>query len=241
MDPVNGELFDMLLKEAFSMDPVFKYKSIVGQQSFPQFESKWTSKGILDGILISTNSLQNIHKARGIKAVDYSAKRVYDVVQSISETTGKIDKMFRHGRVLKTLPTNDGTAAELLYARYRIPPFSDRDFIFAERRNKFDIVISENGTEKILQSVYVIVVKDIQTEELQSHNFADIPANGWSCVRGEMLCSGWVIVPLNENKCEVRYVVQVDPKVWLPSFIVNFFAYEQPLLIKSVESYLKQC
>jgi len=50
------------------------------------------------------------------------------------------------------------------------------------------------------------------------------------CVRGEVQSSGYICIPNADNKtCKLTYLVQVDPKGWLPVWLVNLVAADQAM------------
>jgi len=58
-------------------------------------------------------------------------------------------------------------------------------------------------------------------------------------VRGEIRASGYILQPVADkpNECDVTYIVQTDPKGWIPTWVVNIVAKSQafnPGVIKSL-------
>lgn len=58
-------------------------------------------------------------------------------------------------------------------------------------------------------------------------------------VRGDVFASGYHIVPTADG-CTCVYVVQIDPKGWIPSAVVNSVAVKQPLVLASMTKYFKK-
>jgi len=59
-------------------------------------------------------------------------------------------------------------------------------------------------------------------------------------VRGEMLPSGWVVKEIEPNVCEVTYIAQVDPKGWIPPFIVNWVATDALAALTKIRTILTE-
>jgi len=110
---------------------------------------------------------------------------------------------------------------------FRTPwPLSPRDFVWIQEIKElskkdakaFDL---PEGTFYILS---------------QSVDYDKIPPNP-KCVRGEILDTGILITPVSENTCSVTYVLQVDPKGWVPTFIVNLAATDQATNVLRIREY----
>lgn len=56
-------------------------------------------------------------------------------------------------------------------------------------------------------------------------------------VRGEIDVSGYYIVPKSDNSCTCYYVVQLDPKGWIPTVVVNAVASKQPLVLAKLKKH----
>jgi len=59
-------------------------------------------------------------------------------------------------------------------------------------------------------------------------------------VRGEMLPSGWVVKEIEPSVCEVTYIAQVDPKGWIPPFIVNWVATDALAALTKIRTILTE-
>eukprot|EP00755_Sulcionema_specki_P029756 Sspe_Gene.92838::Locus_65602_Transcript_1_1_Confidence_1.000_Length_1037::g.92838::m.92838 len=59
-------------------------------------------------------------------------------------------------------------------------------------------------------------------------------------VRGEVLTSGFIAVPIKGGGIEVTYIAQMDPKGWIPPQVVNLIAARQSVGIQQLRKYLKK-
>jgi hypothetical protein len=60
-------------------------------------------------------------------------------------------------------------------------------------------------------------------------------------VRGELLTSGYIIEPVDgtqQKESKVTYIVQLDPKGWLPTSVVNSVAVDQPKTLASLRNFI---
>lgn len=90
--------------------------------------------------------------------------------------------------------------AKIIYESFSMPSFvSNRDFVYL-------YTIREYSDKKIVISSRSITRDDYP----ETKKF----------VRGLLLHSGFVIVPINENSCTLHYFIHVDPKGWIPGFLV---------------------
>jgi len=173
-----------------------------------------------------------VHCVRGKGRIKASAEEIGATVRAI-DFVSDWDPFYRSGRVVES-PDKDH---DIIHCRYSLdtPLVSDREFVYLENRRRYD-----DG--KIVVLAFSIPREDI----------ALLPG----CVRGEVVTTGFVIVPSrptesekkvleeteskNEFWCEVTYVVQVDPKGWLPTWLVNFMAGNEPLCLDRIRTFIKE-
>jgi len=159
-----------------------------------------------------------IQAVRGKGRISASPREISQVIRGI-ELTGSWDSFFKGGRVVECFDNNH----QILHSRYSLdaPLVRDREFVFLETFKEY-----EDGS---------IVVCCFSVER------DDVPPLP-TCVRGEMILSGWIITPLRTDceVCDVTYVVHVDPKGWIPSVVVNFVAIEEPLSINRLRMFLEK-
>jgi len=151
---------------------------------------------------------------KGEGVVDASAAEIFAFLQDMEKATS-IDPMYREGKVVLDL----GNKQSINYAAFNMPPLiSARDFVF----HGVDVIL-ENG-------VGLSVGKSVELDELP-------PRSGF--VRASINTTGYIYTPLADDpsKCFVQYVVNVDPKGWLPTWIVNMAAADQGSNVKSLQDY----
>jgi hypothetical protein len=100
-------------------------------------------------------------------------------------------------------------------------PVTARDFV---------IIAGEKITD---DGAFVTVVNSIERD--------DIPVDD-SFVRGVLKSSGFVIRPLENDpvtgkpRCEITYLVQLNPMGWIPTIVVNAVNVSQPLCINTLKN-----
>merc|ERR1711879_283834 len=126
----------------------------------------------------------------------------------------KWDELFISGKVVQQLDDSH----QVLHFKFKSPSMvaSNRDFVMARSvRENEDGSISANHV---------------------SVEHPDVPAEK-GFVRGEIDVSGYYIVPTGENSCKCYYVVQLDPKGWLPTVVVNAVASKQPMVLAKLHKH----
>mmetsp|Transcript_56539 Transcript_56539/g.89791 ORF Transcript_56539/g.89791 Transcript_56539/m.89791 type:complete len:330 (-) Transcript_56539:68-1057(-) len=139
------------------------------------------------------------------KAIDvfkfFSEPEVWNDAMKIS------DVLFMGGKILEVFDAHHIAC----HAQFRTPPgITNRDFCFSGLHAMFD------------EQTAVSIAASLQR--------ADCPPakSEWKFVRGEILTSGYIARDSTDGKgCELTYIVQVDPKGWLPSWVVNIVASDQ--------------
>jgi len=100
-------------------------------------------------------------------------------------------------------------------------PVASRDFV---------IIAGEKITD---DGLFVTVVNSIERD--------DIPVEE-GFVRGMLKSSGFVIKPLDNDpvtgkpRCEITYLVQLNPMGWIPTIVVNTVNVSQPLCINTLKN-----
>jgi len=151
-------------------------------------------------------------KGEGI--VEASPQELFEFLQDFDKTTG-LDPMFREGKIVLDL----GNKHTINYAAFYMGPLiTCRDFVM----HGYD-GIGGNG-------IGVSVGKSVDLDAL--------PARP-SYVRAIINASGYVYraLPEDPSKSFVQYVVNVDPKGWLPYWLVNLAASDQGTNIKRLQEY----
>jgi len=114
--------------------------------------------------------------------------------------------------------------SRVMRLRYQYPALmSNREFVI----HAYDAIISENP--KIAISAGISVEHEMCKEDPEF-------------VRGIILVSGYVCkeITLNPPRTHVSFVVQLDPKGWLPPMVGNMIAAEQALNVVRLKQYFEQ-
>jgi len=141
---------------------------------------------------------------KGVGIVPCSPKMLEDAIR-VPENMKIMDPMCLSTKTIKTFDRDH----HIYSARFKLGfMIWDRDFAWY----CLDTNLSD-GT-------YVSTGKSIVT--------TDYPEVS-GCVRGEIRASGYIVQPIKDktDECRVIYLVQTDPKGWLPSNIVNYVASSQ--------------
>ena len=134
-------------------------------------------------------------KSEGI--LPCSAEKAYDLLLNAKlKTQKKWDPALLKCQVVRTIsPT-----AHLMYYVYGAPfPVKSRDFSILRFSMEED-------------HRYVIWATSVMDEE--------IPVSS-KYIRGEVSISGYFLEVLTENMCKITTVNNIDPKGWIPKFVVN--------------------
>ena len=91
------------------------------------------------------------------------------------------------------------------------PPLTHRDFVW------------KSCCTKISEDIYSIIAKSCVHESKPPEPDSLLMAH----VRGIIGYSGWHMKSLGKGKCLATYVVQCDPKGWVPHTAVNLIATRQ--------------
>jgi len=154
---------------------------------------------------------------KGVGVIAAPVKVVEEAMREI-QNMRIIDPMCKLARSIKHYDKDH----HIYYAQFKLPPFiSDRDFVWYSIDCKLP-----DGT-------FVTTGKSMVTK--------DCPADSGH-VRGEIRASGYVVEPIADkpDACTLYYIVQTDPKGWLPAWVVNWVAASQsynPGVIKEKTQY----
>merc|ERR1712048_271074 len=111
-----------------------------------------------------------------------------------------------------------------IYAKFRTPPgIVNRDFVY----DGFHGMLDEHTSFSLGKSV----------------ERSDCPPSKdtYSWVRGEIQVSGYIAQDCSDdNGCELTYIVQADPKGWLPTWVVNLVAADQADNVTRIANYFKK-
>jgi len=171
----------------------------------------WTIEGVNSEVTIARKILADspIHIIRGTGNVKSSIESIWEDFQSY-ENLKKWDKLFYATEQFeKVVHSNKVELYSIDYLAYRSPTFlvASRDFcVFSA---------SKRIGDKIVVTAYSV----------NYNNCSDRT----SYVRGELKTSGSIVEKIDDNTVKLTYLVQIDPKGLLPTFVVNWVATEQAL------------
>jgi hypothetical protein len=144
------------------------------------------------------------HLFKGVGIVPAPPKLLEDAIR-VQENMKIIDPMCKETKCIKTYDKDH----HIYYANFKVGPMlSDRDFVWW----CLDANLPDGS--------YVSTGKSILTKDCP-----DVSGR----VRGEIRASGYVVQPVKDDpkSSKVTYVVQTDPRGWLPTWIVNIVAASQ--------------
>ncbi|ORY04065.1 hypothetical protein K493DRAFT_334032 [Basidiobolus meristosporus CBS 931.73] len=164
----------------------------------------------LDVIKHPTGILKGVAEIEGYSMWDFSS-----TIQSPG--TRKVwDRMFDEGSVTAYLEPK----VYIEYNRLKaIWPTSPRDMV---------VMMANHVSSK---AIYTFGFSTDEGEEPSSSNS--------SCVRAQLDIAGWHFEDIGENRVRVTYIVQMDPKGWIPSSLLNMLTTNIPLNIADVVDYLE--
>lgn len=145
-----------------------------------------------------------LYKVRG--KVNASAERVFTTVahQRYLAEQKQMDPDIVERRVVDRL--NDTGTFSTMYTRVRGKRFvSDREFWSVRRLLRRSDAVTERRT-------YIMLAFSYNNPGAVVH-----PGH----VRGALYVMGWVVQELSEHQCIATRVIKVDPKGWIPAFVVN--------------------
>jgi len=197
-------------------------------------DTGWTLIKTANDVTIHKKRKENspVHCVRGKARIRASAEEIQATVRAL-DYVGDWDPFYRSGRVVES-PDEDH---DVIHCRYNLdtPLVSDREFVYLENRKRYD------------DGKLVVLAFSIPRDDI-----ALLPG----CVRGEIVTTGFVIenAELSEShkqelatteskvefECLVTYVVQVDPKGWLPTWLINFVAGNEPLCLDRIRNFIKE-
>jgi len=167
---------------------------------------EWWDLGEKEGVKMDYAQLPGSanYVFRGVGVVPAAPKLLEDAIR-VPENMKLIDPMCKDTKTIKTYDRDH----HVYWASFKLPPLiSDRDFVWWS----LDINLPD-GT-------FITTGKSIATKDCEK--------TSWH-VRGEIRASGYVVQPVKDdpNSSKVTYVVQTDPRGWLPTKVVNYVARSQ--------------
>jgi len=154
-----------------------------------------------------------IKRMRGRATIEAPAETIYNWMTGI-EKLPEVDALYRDGFIIEELDGDHGIVLSLYTAG--VPLIAEREFLFLESRTT-----TEDG-------VYMITAFSVERDDVPNPYFK-------SAVRAITINSGSYIKRIDDEHAWVAYVVQIDPKGWIPTFVVNKVAETAPLIIAGLE------
>jgi len=130
------------------------------------------------------------------------------------------DPMVLEWKIVETL----APAHTILHTTAKMPPMiTNRDFVW----QGFDGLFSESPR------IGVSAVRSIEYEPIP-------PIPGF--VRAELAMSGYIVreVEGDPKKCNLTYLIQADPKGWLPVWVVNLVAGDQAMNVVRIKRHFAE-
>jgi len=182
----------------------------------------WINVGEKGGVTIYKKEQEGIpiNCMKGVGIIHASPESIFNLIGDL-KLVSKWDRMSDDVHVVKKI--DEKTSIVYMSSKGKFP-VAPRDFcIVAARRDQPDGTIIQLSKSTLDDSVPTVSGK----------------------VRAELLTSGFVIKPTKINGYReigslVTYVVQFDPKGWLPTFIANRIAEYQPLRIAKIRQLLPE-
>jgi len=166
----------------------------------------------------------NIQRVLGVGEVQGTIEDFYEFNHDFDHAMRVSDTMVKETKVLKVVTDR----VKAVYASFKMPGrplIQDRDFTWVNVdfiRGK-DTAMSYAAN---LQKDYASL--GIECPELPGY------------VRGDIQASGYIARKLTDTTLEVKYLVQADPKGWLPVWAVNLAAADQALNVARIADYFAE-
>lgn len=168
---------------------------------------------------------ERVYKVSGIGELPVKSEVAFELVCN-PELIPEWDMLFKGVNVLG-FAADDGVEVAYLRIVYGLPGFSrlvsDRDFLVRAVR-----VFFPNG-------VRVLYCRSIREGEVVAGDPGQLPRT----IRGCMGDSGFVVMPTRKG-CIMNLTLQVDPKGWIPTSVVNFSLEAIPLNIHRIGAALQR-
>lgn len=164
---------------------------------------------------------RRIYRVFGSGAIESPAEVAFEALSNLSLIPAW-DVLFKGARYLEfSREAVDGGVLEVgrIHLVYGLPGVSriihDRDFVLRAVRVFFP------------SGVCALCCRSVGADEAEEGD----PGPSRHMIRGWMWSSGYVVVPTDPDSCIINISLQVDPKGWIPSAIVNMSLEAIPLNI----------
>eukprot|EP00300_Choanocystis_sp_HF-7_P029924 c3810_g1_i1.p1 GENE.c3810_g1_i1~~c3810_g1_i1.p1 ORF type:complete len:217 (-),score=42.91 c3810_g1_i1:167-733(-) len=175
-----------------------------------------------DGALIGWMASEDspIILVKGVTSVRTDAARAFSFVATTNTEEATSAMRIQDPTCIETRQEMiEGEAWTMARYNFGIPGFSHRVFYWKEKR------VEEDGV------LYNIVTPIPEWEKYP------LPPG---CVQGELLVAGFIARPTGESTCELTFIVQANPKGWIPTAIVNLTATDQAKAVVRIRRYFEE-
>jgi hypothetical protein len=182
----------------------------------------WKESSSKDGFTIYTKkSDTGLNCVRGQGTMDFSAKRSFEFITTEGNTP-KYDDSYIEGETIQWLD-QEGTRLNIGYSKYKGGTLiSNRDFVM------IGVELTEDDGS------YTLCYTSCEHKD---------KPDAKKTVRAELYIGGWRITPDKddpENKCQVVYMSQMNPKGSIPKYFVNKTSDSQGSTPRKINECLKK-
>lgn len=163
-----------------------------------EIENSWQKIKEENNVVVYSKEIDgsDIIKVKAEVVINEDMQIIQSIVDDVSYRPKWVPYLLQ-SRVLKKYSATE----KLEYSHFAAPwPASDRDFVYHQR-------LLHKDEEKI-----VFVMSVIESELM--------PEQDW-IVRADMIESQYTLTKLSEKKTKVELIFYVDPKGWLPDWLIN--------------------
>lgn len=170
--------------------------------------AKWEKVTSESGINVFKKEVEGspVIAFKGDGVIDAPILRVISVLTDTSRSKEWVDRLVEASILEKVSPLE-----RIQYNHIKTPPgLDDRDFVARAKLN-------------------IDVANKRMTINIQSTTHASKPAGANGIVRGELIGSSFLLVPLEGGKTRVITEIHADPKGDVPKFVVNMVQKDWPI------------
>lgn len=169
-------------------------------------------------VVYSKQTESGLNWVKGQGPINAPANEIFDFILTDGNTP-KYDKQFKSGHIIEELGL--GINAKIEYSRYHGATFvSDRDFW------------TVSAGFQLLDDHFILIATSVVHPDCPEVR---------KVVRGDVYIGGFIITPdANDplNRSYMHYINQVDPKGYIPKYLINKLAVDQGFVPKKVNKYL---
>lgn len=156
--------------------------------------------------------------------VNASNLEVFKWMAEVDNFTTVMPELDEQNKYVELLETVD-PKHYVVYGQFRTPPpLTHRDFVW------------KSCCTKASGDIFSVLARSVDHEAKPP----EAESLMMSHVRGVIGYSGWHMKKLGESKCLATYVVQCDPKGWVPATAFNFFATRQGANVQRLAKHFAQ-